>query len=1648
MVAAQSKFMEDFTAKSQITPPTGFGFFENVNVLENVADVTPSRVDSIISQFRKPTFTKGILEIIQNKAKKYIDHLFKSNGYAEDDDVISLWTKEEYVDNLEKLFHNSHFDITTLNRFGKIDFKLLYVAGKLSPKLCNQVFELTANMPPKEMNDVQFQKILINRAFHNLHINEPVRIQLTAAVNACKTFEEFFMLWSRYKVKKQEVVDDLITEGYTILPKIYLMAGKDSVGNAGKPDKPPKTPKGVITDLGREPKTQFLLDPKYVSCDNCGRQEFDNKQNAIHTVDNCYLKHHEDRNTNHNVRWKDSASGKAFAALTPSWNVLPFGLRKDGSKRIMAPKGNISCINCDYLVSLKNNFLKFSSNINFLPLTMISIQLPTVGTISLKAQKVDLRGLLDSGSLAGDFISQDVIENFNLNSYIKLDTSSKKICSGLDNSCSLSLGSLTASVTFINELNNKSEILNLIFKVLQNSPIDLVIGRESIKRFDLVSKNSSHFFSKPLLLSSITEDLTCTSCSAKEGPVHTCGCQRQTDRTSDLLLNVSQTEIQVVGNTNRIARHYSDPPTVERNMLSRQTLASLVAPWGDNPPSEPRAGDVLLGDNPPQSLMAVTQTHTVYSSFTDVESYKLNDELIYNSLYNPLHEEPKVYDVTYCSQYLRNLNNEMVIDPTHISSPIDASVLSAVLPDIPNRFIDDDKIDQLSNDTFSPWTQPESSTEELLEMIHIEGDSSLQQGIRELCKEYGHIFALKLPSEASKLTPFNITVDSLAWRVPKNRMPPRKQSSLKQVEIAKQVEDLLEQGIIERSTAEYYSQVVVVPKPDGKHRLCIDFQNLNLVSESHSHPVPNIKQMLNRLGDHRSEIFGVMDLTQGYHQVGVSKSSMLFTAFIVFCGIYHFCRLPMGPKKAPAHFQEQMAATVLLGLIYYICEVYLDDIIVHGKTNEEFLFRLRQVFERMDRYLIKLKPTKCRFGTPKIEYCGRVISKDGLSMSEKKIASVINFPLPEFARQLKGFLGLANYFREFVPNHSTVVQPLQALIPEYRRSNRIVWNDEARLAYASIKQLINDCPTMYFLLPEGELYLYTDASDYGIGGYLYQIIDAKERPVAFVSKSLTSTQLRWAIIQKEAYAIFETLKQLDHLLRDRKFKLFTDHKNLLYITESSNPMIYRWWMSIQELDFTKEFTLGVNNPIADGMSRLCPNLMIEEPDLYDDTDILCAITEKFILNSSEYQIISSVHNSLVGHGGLERTVKKLTFKLQNLKTSWKFLRQKVKRFIALCPCCQKMSQLKIPIAAQPFTVSSYSPMECLNIDFVGPYPDNGYVLVMTDTFTRWVELTCVDAATAEQTALSLLSHFGRFGSPAYLTSDRGSHFVNAVIEEFLRHIGTQHILTLAYSKEENAIVERTNKEVNRHLRALTFDKNTVDDYRLCVPIVQRILNSSYNERTGISPAELLFGNAVKLDRGLFLPPSERNASVLTKPLSESTAKLLFLQDQLIAIAADRLQITDSQRLGYYSTERTEYASGDFVLVNCRKQLAPTRLHTKLQGPLRVISNNGNEYILFDLVKNKEKHYHVTDMRPFHFDPSITDPLDIARRDYLEFFIEKVLDHRGYPKRKSSLEFLIQWMGYDSSYNSWEPWSNFSETECLHDYLREKNLSSLIPKKYK
>jgi hypothetical protein len=271
--------------------------------------------------------------------------------------------------------------------------------------------------------------------------------------------------------------------------------------------------------------------------------------------------------------------------------------------------------------------------------------------------------------------------------------------------------------------------------------------------------------------------------------------------------------------------------------------------------------------------------------------------------------------------------------------------------------------------------------------------------------------------------------------------------------------------------------------------------------------------MLARIGTKKSDTFGVMDLTSGYHQAPLTPAAMLYTAFICYAGIYHFTRLPFGPKRAPSYFQEQMASFVLIGLIYHICEMYVDDCIVHGKGNAEFLERLEQVFQRFSKHKILLQAKKCKFGMQLIEYVGRQISKDDTSMSPEKIRSVVDFPKPTTNTALRSFLGLANYMRDFVPNHSHIASPLHAMVDQSKGKNHhIVWTPDAEKAFVDIKDLIGKSPLLYFADDSQPITLMTDASDYGIGGHLFQTIGGKDRTVAFVSKSLTETQLRWSVI--------------------------------------------------------------------------------------------------------------------------------------------------------------------------------------------------------------------------------------------------------------------------------------------------------------------------------------------------------------------------------------------------------------------------------------------------------------------------------------------------------------------------------------------------------
>ena len=325
-----------------------------------------------------------------------------------------------------------------------------------------------------------------------------------------------------------------------------------------------------------------------------------------------------------------------------------------------------------------------------------------------------------------------------------------------------------------------------------------------------------------------------------------------------------------------------------------------------------------------------------------------------------------------------------------------------------------------------------------------------------------------------------------------------------------------------------------------------------------------------------------------------------------------------------------------------------------------------------------------------------------------------------------------------------------------------------------------------------------------------------------------------------------------------------------------------------------------------------------------------------------------------------------------------------------------------------------------------------------------MELYPVPAATAATTLQALLTHFGRYGAPTYIRSDNGPQFISEVIKQFFKVIGVEQNLTTPYSSEENAIVERCNKEVNRHITAFTFDRTTTENYQEILPFVQRILNSSINSRMKVSPAQLMFGNSIDLDRDILLPADEH--LLPAKSLTRSLDQMLQTQQNLTRIARELLIQSDKEHNEEIHESLTEFAIGSFVLAQPRTQPA-TRMHTAWTGPYKVITFQKGQYKVLDLITHKHKQYHVSQLKPFYFNPTQVDPADIARRDHLEYFVEDILAFDGDIKRVSTLTFHVKWLGCDESQNTWERWGTLKDTEQLHKYLISVNLKHLIPRKF-
>ena len=476
--------------------------------------------------------------------------------------------------------------------------------------------------------------------------------------------------------------------------------------------------------------------------------------------------------------------------------------------------------------------------------------------------------------------------------------------------------------------------------------------------------------------------------------------------------------------------------------------------------------------------------------------------------------------------------------------------------------------------------------------------TNIRQKFKELYKQYGEAFSKSNEDIGrTKLVKMDIdTGDSPPVSSRPYTLP------LKHYEwVQREIESL--ERVITKSMSKWVSPIVVVPKKSApgeppKRRLCVDFRKVNELQKEviaagktkgqiSIHPLPKIDEMYAKLKG--AKVFSTIDLRSGYHHIALGKSSRAKTAFVMPFGKYKFLMVPFGLAQAPAYFQLLMNK-VLHGLEFAM--MYLDDIIIFSKNELQHLEHLETVFSCLREAGLKMKWSKCDFFKKEIHYLGHLISPEGISPLPNKLHCIQHMPALKNMKEIKQFLGLTGYFRKFVPRFANISRPLTTLT---KIDKKFEWTPAYQKSFDLLKETLCGEPILKYADTSKPYTLYTDASKFSWAGVLTQshttVIDGKSTttdPVAFVSGLFRGSQLNWATLMKEAFAIYMSVKKLSFNLTDATILLRSDHKPLEKFLQKNtlNSKVNNWAMELEAFNIQFDYIKGSSNILADTLSGL------------------------------------------------------------------------------------------------------------------------------------------------------------------------------------------------------------------------------------------------------------------------------------------------------------------------------------------------------------------------------------------------------------------------------------------------------------------------------
>lgn len=900
---------------------------------------------------------------------------------------------------------------------------------------------------------------------------------------------------------------------------------------------------------------------------------------------------------------------------------------------------------------------------------------------------------------------------------------------------------------------------------------------------------------------------------------------------------------------------------------------------------------------------------------------------------------------------------------------------------------------------------------------------------------------------------------------------PYRQPYLQKTEIEKQVIELLRDGLIRPSHSPFSSPVLLVKKSDSTWRFCVDYRALNDITVKDKYPIPVIDELLDEL--YGATIFSKLDLRAGYHQIRVRETDIPKTAFRTHDGHYEFVVMPFGLTNAPATFQCLMNDIFRPYLRKFIL-VFFDDILIYSKTLNDHLEHLRIVLRLLNTNQLFAKLSKCCFGVSQVNYLGHVISSGGVAVEANKVKAVLSWPTPTNAKGVRGFLGLAGYYRKFIKGFGSIAAPLHKLVGK----GPFIWDEKTEVAFQELKIALTTPPTL--ALPDWShpFTVECDASGVGIGAILTQ----RGRPLAYFSAPLKGTMLSWSTYEKEMLAIVKAVRKWRHYLLGRSFVVKTDHVSLKYLMEQriTTPAQSRWLPKLLGFDYKIEYKKGSLNQGADALSRT-PEfhyLNVSHPCSTIWTTIQKEVhTDPFYLNlpsslpikvkgnlvkhdgvwfrndaillSSNSPLLSTVlvmcHSSPEGgHFGFHKTLAKVKHNFW-----WLGMKDFVKRYIRECHECQRAKTDTMQPAGllQPLPVPDRI-WEDISMDFVEGLPaSNGFtvVMVIVDRLSKYAHFVPMrHPFTASSVARDFVANVVRLhGIPSTIVSDRDKIFISSFWQALFKLQGSVLCMSSSYHPQTDGQTEVVNRILEQYLRCFVCDKpkKWVD----WLPWAEYSYNTSVHTSTKLIPFQVVYGR---------LPPK-------ILPYVPGTTKVQvvedYLQDRDLILKTLRANLFKAQgRMKHFADQRRrelEFEVRDHVYVKLqpyRQSSVVSRASAKLSprffGPYKILAKVGKVAYRIELPPGSLIHdvFHVSLLRKREgpvlepIPPPVNEPVQLQVAPQPEGILEERVVQKG--KYRPKTEILVKWVGQSREDATWEDKWRFFRT-YPQSHLEDKVISS-------